>query len=81
MDNFVDRYQVSKLNKDQINYLVSPISSKVIKSVINGFPNKQSPGPDGFSVELYYTFKEDLNLILFNVFHKIETKGTLPNPF
>jgi hypothetical protein len=25
MDNFLDRYQVVKLNQDQINYLNSPI--------------------------------------------------------
>jgi hypothetical protein len=28
MDNFLDRYQVPKLNQDQVNDLNSPISSK-----------------------------------------------------
>jgi hypothetical protein len=32
IDNFLDRYQVPKLNQDQINDLNSPITSKVIKS-------------------------------------------------
>jgi hypothetical protein len=32
MDNFLDRLQVSKLNKDQINYINSPISSKEIEA-------------------------------------------------
>jgi hypothetical protein len=30
MDNFLDRYQVPKLNQDQINDLNSPISPKEI---------------------------------------------------
>jgi len=38
MDIFLDRYQVSKLNQDQINELNGPISSKEIKAVINSLP-------------------------------------------
>jgi hypothetical protein len=32
MDNFLDRYQVPKLNQDQINDLNSPISPKEIET-------------------------------------------------
>jgi hypothetical protein len=57
MDNFLDRYQVPKLNQDQINNLNSPITPKAIEAVIKGLPTKKSPGPDGFTVEFYQTFK------------------------
>jgi hypothetical protein len=81
MDNFLDGYQVTKLNQDQINDLNSPISPKEIEAVINSLPTKKSLGPDGFSTEFYQTFKEDLILVLLKLFHKIETEGTLSNSF
>jgi hypothetical protein len=51
MDNFLDSYQVPKLNQDQTNHLNSPINPKEIEAVI-----KSLPGPDGFSAEFYQTF-------------------------
>jgi hypothetical protein len=41
MDNFLDRYQVLKLNQDQINDINSPISPKEIEAVINNLPTKK----------------------------------------
>jgi hypothetical protein len=87
MDNFLDRYQVPKLNQDQVNNLKFPISSKELEAVINSPPtkkkkkktknqktkNKKNPGPDGFSAEFYQTFKEDLIPTLLKLFHQIET--------
>ena len=79
MNNFLSNYQVPKLNQDKINNLNSHITPKEIASLIKKVfqPNK----PHGFHAEFYQTFKEDLIPILFKLFHKIETEGTLPNLF
>jgi hypothetical protein len=58
MDKFLDRYQVPKLNQDQINNLTSPISPKEREAIINSLPTKKRPEPDGFSTEFYQTFKK-----------------------
>jgi hypothetical protein len=41
IDNFLDRYQIPKLNQDQINDLNSPISPKEIETVINSLSTKK----------------------------------------
>ena len=51
MDNFLDKYQVPKLNQDRINDLNSPISPKEIEAVINSLPtgnpsHNQAPNAD-----------------------------------
>jgi hypothetical protein len=43
MDKFIERYQVPKLNQDQVNDLNSPISPKEVEAVINGLPTKKKP--------------------------------------
>jgi hypothetical protein len=40
MDNFLDRYQILKLNQDQINHLNSLIAPKEIEAVIKSLPTK-----------------------------------------
>ena len=81
MDKFLDRYQVTELNQDQVNDLNSPISPKEIEALINSLPTKKRTGPEGFSAEFYQTFKEDLIPVLHKLVHKLEAEGTLPNSF
>jgi hypothetical protein len=80
IENFLERYQIPKLNQDQINDLMGPISPKEIEAVINRLPTNKSPRPDGISAEFYQIFK-DLIPIFLKLFHKIETDGTLCNSF
>ena len=70
MCDFLDRYQVSKLNQDQINYIWFHYP-KGIEVVSKCLPTKKSPGPDGFSAEFYQTFEDNLIPILCKPLHKI----------
>jgi len=44
MNNFLDRYQVPKLNQEKMNHLNNPITPKEIEAVIKSLPTKKSPG-------------------------------------
>jgi uncharacterized protein YidB (DUF937 family) len=80
MDKFLDRYDITKLNQDQVNDLNSPISPKEIEAVINSLPTKKTQDQMGL-VQFYQTFKQDLVPVLHKLFHKIEAEGTVPNSF
>jgi hypothetical protein len=40
MGNFLDRYQIQKLNQDQINHINCLITPKEIEAVIKSLPTK-----------------------------------------
>jgi hypothetical protein len=81
MDRFLDTYDHPKLNQEEINYLNRSIIQNEIEAAIKSLPKKKSPGPEGFSVEFYQTFKEELIPTLLKLFHEIERKEKLPNTF
>ena len=56
MDKFLEKYNFSKLNQEEIENLNRPITSTEIETVIRNLPSNKSPGPDGFTAEFYLFF-------------------------
>ena len=81
MDKFLEMHNLPKLNQEEIEAINRPITSTEIETVMKNLPANKSPGRDGFTGELYQTFREDLRPILLKLFQTIAKRGTLPNSF
>ena len=59
MDKFLEKHDLLRLNKEEIQNIKRPITSTEIETVIKNLPTNKSPGTDGFTGEFYQTFRED----------------------
>ena len=81
MDEFFKKYNLPKLNQEEIENLNRPNTSTDIKTVIRNLPTNKNPGPEGLTAEFYQKFREELKSILLKLFQKIVEEGKLPNSF
>ena len=80
MDRFLEKFNLPRLNQEDIEITKNPNTSTEIEAVIKNLPKNKSPGPDGFTGEFHQTFKE-LMPVPLKLFQKIADLGTLSNLF
>ena len=79
MDKFLEMHNLARLNQEEIENMNRTITSSEIETVIKNLPTNKSPGPDGFTGDLYKIFREELTPILLKLFQNTAEGGTLPN--
>ena len=75
MDKFLEKYNLSRLNQEEIEIMKRQITSNEIETVLKNLPTNKSLRPDGFTGEFYQIFREESILILLKLFQKITEEG------
>ena len=81
MDTFLEKYNLPRLNQDEMEKMNGPFTRTEIEMAIKKLPTNKSPGPYGFTGEFYQPFREELTPLLLKLFQKIAEEGTPPNFF
>ena len=71
MDRSLEKFNLPRLNQEEIEIMKNPITSTKIEAVIKNLPKNKSPGPEGFTGEFYQTFREEIMPIFLKLFQKI----------
>lgn len=81
MGKFLDTYNLSRFNQEDIENLNRLIINNEIKSVIWSLPPRKSPAPDRFTIEFCRMFKEEQTPLLLKLFQNTVQDETLWNSF
>ncbi|XP_069741131.1 rab GTPase-binding effector protein 1 isoform X9 [Narcine bancroftii] len=74
-----DQLNLPILEDGDIHELEEPFTDSEIKMAMLEMPNGKSPGDDGFSVEFYKIFYDDLSTVFGDVLHQVREHYELPD--
>ena len=84
MDKFLEKYNFTELNQEEIENLNRCNTSTEIKTIIRNLPAKRKkkkekkPRTRWLQAEFYQKFREELTPITLKLFQKIGEEGKLP---
>ena len=52
-DRFLEKFNLPRLNQEEIEIMNNPITCTEIEAVIKNLPKNKSPGPHGFTPEIF----------------------------
>ena len=67
MDRFLEKFNLPRMNQEEIEIMNNPITSTEIEAVTKNLPKNKILGPDGFTGEFYQTFSKKLMPILLKL--------------
>ena len=80
MDKFLKMYNLPRLNQEEIETIIRPITSNETKSVIKHHSQERKI-QDQMASQVNFTKHLDELTPIFSKYSKIEEEGTLPNSF
>ena len=81
MGRFLEKFNLPRLNQQEIEIMKNLIKSTEIETVIKNLPINNSSGPSVFTGEFYQTFGEKLIPIFLKCFQKIAEEWERSNSF
>ena len=77
MERFLGKFNLPRLNQEEIEIMNNPITSTEIEAVIKNLPENKSPGPNDFTAKFYQPFREEPMTIFLKLLQKIAQEGIL----
>ena len=56
MDRFLEKFNLPRMNQEEIEIMNNPITGTEIEAVIKNLPKNKSPGPDVFTGKFHQIF-------------------------
>lgn len=78
MNDFFQKLDLPRLSTNDNQALEAPLTLLEIKEAINSMNSGKSPGPDGYPVEFYKKFSNQLAPLLLEMFDYSYRNGSLP---